>query len=338
MTAPHPAAFKPVTRGPQQGAPPSLEFIAVDRLEVDPAYQRATDGPQSRRIIVGMVRRWDWSLCQPLVVSRRSNGALFILDGQHRHAGARERGDIAHLPCVVHPALEPGAEARAFVDLNTRRQALSQADIFHGLLAASDPDAIAVAALIEATGWHLVRGKPNGKWKPGSIACGPALVRGRKLHGGTVVEAALRTVRAAWPNAAVDSPVRLFQALFEIYRERGQVPPARHADIAATLAQKSPAGWLALAEERRAHQPHLSSATALVAAIVRTFAPVVPAPAATAAPKAQPATRAAAIPGDITPAFGTAGKGWCSQCDELVDRPTARHCKSQFCKMREQSA
>jgi hypothetical protein len=67
---------------PQQGNPPSLEWCSVDRLSVDRAYQRATDSPASRKIIAAMVKGWDWTLCQPLVVSRRADGGLFILDGQ----------------------------------------------------------------------------------------------------------------------------------------------------------------------------------------------------------------------------------------------------------------
>ena len=117
--------FQPMARGPQKGAPPSLEFVALDRLRIDDAYQRATDGPHSRKIVIGMVKEWDWSLCQPLVVSRRLDGSLWILDGQHRHAGALERGDIPHLPCVVLPALAPTDEARAFT---RERRAAGQRD------------------------------------------------------------------------------------------------------------------------------------------------------------------------------------------------------------------
>lgn len=41
------------------GAPPSLEWIAVDRLNVDPVYQRSTDSALSRSIIFGMQKQWD---------------------------------------------------------------------------------------------------------------------------------------------------------------------------------------------------------------------------------------------------------------------------------------
>jgi hypothetical protein len=39
-----------------RNAPPTLEWVATDRLAVDDAYQRATDTPGSRRIILGMLK------------------------------------------------------------------------------------------------------------------------------------------------------------------------------------------------------------------------------------------------------------------------------------------
>jgi hypothetical protein len=210
-------AFEKVKTGPMVGNPPSLEWLAVSQLQVDDAYQRATDGHHSRRIIVGMVKCWDWKLCQPLVVTRRADNSLFVLDGQHRLAGARERGDIPHLPCVVIPAIAPGEEAAAFVKLNTARQKLSQADIFAGMLAAGEPEAVLVDTIMRETGWRMVRSNNAAVWKPGDLQCAPRLARLVKSSGEAAVRNALAALREAYPETAVRNCARTIEALVRIY-------------------------------------------------------------------------------------------------------------------------
>lgn len=209
--------FEKIKRGPMVGNPPSLEWLAPSQLQVDPAYQRATDGHNSRRIIVGMVKCWDWRLCQPLVVTRRACGGLFVLDGQHRLEGARERGDIAHLPCVILPALDIGAEAEAFVKLNTARQKLSQADIFAGMLAAGDPDAVRIDTIMRETGWQLVRSNNSANWQPGALQCAPRLARLLRAHGEAAVRNALASLREAFPETPVRNGARTIEALVRIF-------------------------------------------------------------------------------------------------------------------------
>lgn len=68
---------------PPVGSRPTIEWIQLDRLSVDGAYQRSTDNEASRRLIAGIASKFDWRLCAPLVVSRRGDHELVIIDGQH---------------------------------------------------------------------------------------------------------------------------------------------------------------------------------------------------------------------------------------------------------------
>ncbi len=209
--------FKPVETGPMIGNPPALEWLGVGQLQVDAAYQRATDGHHSRRIIVGMVKCWDWRLCQPLVVTRRADGGFFVLDGQHRLAGARERGDIPHLPCVVLSAISSEEEAAAFVKLNTARQKLSQGDIFAGMLAAGDAEAVLVEQMMRETGWRLVRHVNTAVYKPGDLTCAPRLAKLVKSSGEAAVRNALASLREAYPETPVRNSARTIEALVRIF-------------------------------------------------------------------------------------------------------------------------
>lgn len=341
-----PGSFKTVERGPQRGAPPSLEFIALDRLAVDPAYQRAADTAQSRRIIVGMVKGWDWTLCQPLVVSRRLDGSLWILDGQHRHAGAAERGDIAHLPCVVISGIALDSEASTFVKLNTERQRLSQTDIFNAMLAAGDPAAREVALLLDQTGWRMTRKKNPAAWRPGEMISAPKLVRQLKLYGARPVRAALTTLRAAYPDQAVRATATVLLALIQIYRGGTDRPwtlgTDRCAELAAAMSRVDPATWLGRGQARAATDG-VSEALGIAAVIMDCLnnpaaigiALEAPGPARSH-PAAAIKPKAAAAPAlsSTRAAFDTSGKAWCSQCEDRVDRPVAAACKSSFCKLK----
>ena len=253
--------------------PPSLEWIAVDRPQVDPAYQRATDGPKSRRIISGMVKCWDWSLCQPLVVARRTDGSLFVVDGQHRRDGAKERGDIPHLPCVVLSTVDQATEAATFVALNTERQRLSQAELFFGMLAAGDDAAKQTAEVIAETGWKIARGKYMLQYGPGHLACAPMLVRALSYHGAVIVRNALTALREAYPDTAFDSVATMLKALIAIYRDddlEGLDPDL----LIETLGSASPDTWIDGGRDYRRRNPVMSHSEALAASIVKAVSDV----------------------------------------------------------------
>lgn len=345
--------FQRVSKGPQVGAPPSLEQVPVDRLNVDDSYQRATDSPGSRAIIVRMIKQWDWSLCQPLVVARRADGSLWILDGQHRHAGAVERGDIAFLPCVILSSLDREGEARTFVKLNTERQKLNQAEIFHGMLAAGDPDAKAVQQLLDNAGWRVVRSSGTDNWKPGDLQCAPMLVKALKLKGTAPVQFALTTLRAAYADVAVRQSATLLKALFDVFDmivDAGVSVNMLVKAISAIAPEVWPVRGVALQER----QPNISATNAIARAMIRESKPASATPPPTVAqgalPTAVASPRAVATPmpsrtplpsakaSADAPVFGTTGKGWCSQCEQLVSRDKATACRSSFCRMQEAAA
>lgn len=261
------ALATPVGSGPVLGTPPTLEWVAAERLSVDPDYQRSTAGEHSRKIIFGMVKAWDWALCQPLVVSRRADGSLFVLDGQHRLAGARERGDIPHLPCVLQHGQDPAGEAAAFVALNTRRQKLSQGDIFNGMLAAGDADAKAMAALLGETGWMQARSQINLASSPGLLMCAPTLVKRLRADGEAAVRNALTALREAYPDRPVPNSATLLNALVCIYRD-GDLDGIDPDLFIETMGEIEPGDWDDFGREERRNSPVLSRIEGLALAMV----------------------------------------------------------------------
>ena len=114
-----------------QGSPPSIEWVATETLLIDEDYQRSLEHPISERLIRLMAVSWDWRLCSPLTVSRRSDDSLYVIDGQHRLAAAMLRGDLPHLPAIISRFESVEEEARVFVAVNTVRRNTTPLDKFH---------------------------------------------------------------------------------------------------------------------------------------------------------------------------------------------------------------
>ena len=129
---------------PPLGSLPVLQYCSPDQLSIDESYQRSLESENSRTLIRKIAMYWDWGLCQPLFVARRSDGKLYVVDGQHRLAAAKLRGDIWQLPCVVTHFDSAADEAASFVALNQQRRPLTQVELFKAALSAGDEEALTI--------------------------------------------------------------------------------------------------------------------------------------------------------------------------------------------------
>lgn len=253
------------------GSPPTLEWLGIDQLHVDETYQRSTATARGQSVIKAMMQQWDWSLCQPLAVVRRDDGHLWVVDGQHRLAGARARGDIPHLPCVItrQPSIE--AESAMFVALNTRRSQLKQGDIFHAACASGNDEALLVARLVEQAGLSFARHNTTNRWTPGQIFCGPMLAKAITIHGDAVVRNALTALAEANPGRVMTSSATVLRALLVIYSEDAKQPgfdPDLFIEALATLETHE---WIDEGRSVQVKQPGLSRIDAIATAMIETM-------------------------------------------------------------------
>lgn len=109
--------------------------VLIGMLKVDYTYQRA------ERDVSVIAEDFKWEAFGALVVMKRSNGDLYVVDGQQRLAAAKQRGDIASVPCVVFESNGIEHEARAFVDLNIHRSPVRAAERFSAaVLSGREPE------------------------------------------------------------------------------------------------------------------------------------------------------------------------------------------------------
>ncbi|WP_370171813.1 DUF6551 family protein [Sphingobium abikonense] len=179
---------------PAKGSLPVLQYLTPGQLQVDASYQRSIENGQSRSLIARIAKDWNWDLCQVLVVSRRGDQGLFVVDGQHRLQAAKLRGDIGQLPCVVATYASAQEEAAIFAQLNRQRTPLKALDIFKAALAGRDPEACAIMSLIANAGLSLATSTNNVDQAPGAISNIGGIREARRSWGDKSTLKALRVM------------------------------------------------------------------------------------------------------------------------------------------------
>jgi hypothetical protein len=236
------------------GTPPTLEWIVPGDLSIDDSYQRSLATENAQALIRRIAMFWDWSLCQPINVARRGDGALKVVDGQYRHAAALLRGDIKALPCVIADYPDRAAEAAAFVALNKERRPLNSVDVWRAQLAAGDELAKQVADLIISAGLTVARHSNYVAWKPRTIYCVPGIIKAYRAHGRHVTSAALVALAEAFDGKVLRYAGQLLRALVRFYvislQDDGFDPDA----FLERLALNSQEQWMRAAAERMARQ------------------------------------------------------------------------------------
>lgn len=199
-----------------KGNPPSVENRSPTELRLDDSYQRSTENGASQALIRKIANGWDWRMCLPLVVSKRDDGSLWVIDGQHRLAAALLRGDIPFLPCVVGIYGSVADEAAMFVAMNRARKPMNRLDDFHAAIASGDSEAIEITRLITDAGFTVSRKTGSQSWVPGEVAFTSAIAKVLRKHGAKVCADALRTMQEAWPDEVLNAGASMFTALTKL--------------------------------------------------------------------------------------------------------------------------
>jgi hypothetical protein len=230
---------------PPVGQMPSIEWKFTKDLRVDPSYQRSIDNEASRRLIASIAANFDWRLCPPLVLSKRPNDDLIVIDGQHRWAAAVRRGDLLQLPCCVFSYGSPEEEARLFIVANRARKAMSRLDDFYAAVAAADEDALEIAELVAQAGLTVARSVTSQGSRPNEIAFTSSIAYALRRNGAQAVSAALTTMAEVFSGQVLFGPI--FSGLADLFAN----PPEDFDPdkLALVLSMKDSREWYALARD-----------------------------------------------------------------------------------------
>jgi hypothetical protein len=177
------------------GPKPKMLWLPVDKLTVDPKYQRDTGSRRSKNVIEKIALNFKWGRFGVVLVVKQKDG-WHVIDGQHRVEACKLRGGIKTVPCLELPHATVAEAAADFVAINRDRVAVTPLHIHHAQLAAGDPEAIAVDQACSAAGVTICRYPvPLDKLKKGETLAVGAITRIVKTYGEDAAVRVLKTVR-----------------------------------------------------------------------------------------------------------------------------------------------
>jgi ParB-like nuclease domain len=196
------------------GAVPMLQWLRIDDLVVDPAYQRPIVG-NGRRNVDRIAREFSWSCFAPVVVSPVEGGKFAIIDGQHRTTSAAILG-FESVPCqIVIAALEE--QAAAFKAINGTITPISQMALHAAALVASEPWAVQIAHVCACAQVELLRYPvPANKQNPGQTMAVGAITQCLKRYGEETLIMALHCVTQTANNQPGALSARTIKALCDV--------------------------------------------------------------------------------------------------------------------------
>lgn len=123
-----------------------IKNVELDSLNVDRSYQREVSIPMVEQIR----NNWDEVASELILVSKREDGSLWIVNGQHRAAAAKLMGQKKIWARVVQGM---AAEQEAALRLKTNvRLGDRPLERFRAQLRAGDPESLAIVKILERVG------------------------------------------------------------------------------------------------------------------------------------------------------------------------------------------
>jgi hypothetical protein len=180
--------------------------LAVNLLQIDPAYQRLVQASQ----VAWIVKNYEEVAFGRILVGRRADTSYWVVDGQQRLTAARKRG-MTVVPCLVFDSTGRKHEAKVFKEINSSRKAVSSLDVFRASMEAGESETLAINACVEEAGFKVGRGGGTAPW---NILSSPAALRDVFRTGGVnMLHQVLSIIRDAWEGDATASKAVIIAGL-----------------------------------------------------------------------------------------------------------------------------
>lgn len=182
-------------------------IVPVEDLHIDKAYQRPV---QSH--VKTLAQEWDDMKCDPLKINYRSDGNLYVWDGQHRLV-ALKMMCVDYVLCVITVGLSQADEAALFGCQGDSLKKPDPYDIFKAHVCAGEAIDTAIKELCDK--WGLIVNRNNKR--AGNLSC-LTLAREifRRGHGDHLDWVLELLHKANWNEFTKSHCHRIINALYEI--------------------------------------------------------------------------------------------------------------------------
>jgi hypothetical protein len=213
-----------------------IRELTADELYVDHDVQR--DLPVSSKEAIA--RKWDREKTGVLYGSLRSDGLVYLIDGQTRRAAAAEVDPDFTLTVMVHESLSKEQEARLFLAYNEDRKTIRAHDKFRiKAEAGMSPHKETLIALSDL-GIHI-----GGSASANVIASAATLEWLAKFNNGiSVIQRTVSVIKASFPHEEDRWRQSLLVAVGLMYRKSDETGvPIRFDRLVETLRRYLPEVW-----------------------------------------------------------------------------------------------
>lgn len=174
------------------GPVPKLEWLEIDRLVIDPTYQRHILRT-GRKNILAIAQGFRWQKFEAITVSPIDSKRFALINGQHRTTAAAVCG-IEKVPGLIIKATQ-AEQALAFASINGQVTAVSGLQLHAAKVAAGEPKSIALRDACAAAGVTICRYPvPQNNMKVGETLSVGTLQRQLEKYGRTVLVTALSCI------------------------------------------------------------------------------------------------------------------------------------------------
>lgn len=171
-----------------------VEWVKVGDLHLDAPYQRRLD----RERAVEIAENFDPDKFTVIIISRRKDGTLWVLDGQHRVTALRHMGwDDQEVIAEIREDLSYEAEAALHVELNRNRKRPTALAEYNALLEAKEPMYVAIDKRMRDRGLTITHERGDG-----CVQAIGAVVAIYQRGGGEMLERTLDLIVQAWGTAS----------------------------------------------------------------------------------------------------------------------------------------
>ena len=213
-----------------------IEFsiVPVDKLNIDPSYQRSDF--LNRSVVAKIGTSFSELLFNTIVVARRADGSLWVVDGQHRLSGAKRFGKAA-VSCMIFSSGGPQQEAAVFYELNKTRTSINAISMYKACLRQGEAATCDIQKSLEQHGFSV------GKHGVKAFAAATAV---REVYKWGVLDRMLNIINEAFGDGssarwrAMFSQSHFIQMLGLILKERGdQIDDKRMILVLARMPEAS---------------------------------------------------------------------------------------------------
>jgi hypothetical protein len=196
--------------------------LPVGELEIDPEIQRSF---LKETKVQAYVKNWNDRACGRILVSRRVDRSIRVLDGWHRLEAKRRLTDnLGTIPVEMYTGLTKQEEAELFLDRNAGDKPTT-IDRYRVSLVAGDFETTEIDKIVHAFGWKVTQ-NTGTHGLDGNLGCVVAL---RNLYRYStrwgfepnLLDMALRTIRRSWGNDAAAGQGHIITGIGRVIGEYG---------------------------------------------------------------------------------------------------------------------